>query len=205
MRAVLRGLCGAVGLGLLAWLLLALRSGQPARAVPRGPRPQLPAPALPAGHPTSTPGAAGEQATGPDAGAGARALRLLLGAVGLGVLAWGGWLLLGLGSDQWLPVGIWLAGGIIGHDALLAPVVVLLGALAVRLVPVPARAPLAVALVVWGTVTLLAVPVLGRFGALSDNPTLLDRPYLRSWGVLTAVVLVAVAVASLLRARRGAR
>jgi hypothetical protein len=48
----------------------------------------------------------------------------------------------------------------------------------------------------------MAVPVLGRFGALSDNPTLLDRPYLASWAVGTAVVVLAVAAAGVLRARR---
>jgi hypothetical protein len=61
---------------------------------------------------------------------------------------------------------------------------------------------MAVALVVWGTVSLMAVPVLGRFGALSDNPTLLDRPYLSSWAVGTALVLAAVAAAGAVRARR---
>jgi hypothetical protein len=73
---------------------------------------------------------------------------------------------------------------------------------AVRLVPSPARGPLAVALVVWGSLTLLAVPVLGRFGTLADNPTLLDRPYQTSWWILTAVVAMTVAGAAVVRARR---
>ena len=34
-----------------------------------------------------------------------------------------------------------------------------------------------VGFVVLGSVTLLAMPVLGRFGARPDNPTLLDRDY----------------------------
>ena len=38
-----------------------------------------------------------------------------------------------------------------------------------------------VGLVVWGGLTVMAIPVLGRFGALAANPTLLDRPYLTSW------------------------
>jgi hypothetical protein len=95
-----------------------------------------------------------------------------------------------------------LAGGVLGHDALLAPVVVLLGVLATSLVPPAVRAPLAVALIVWGSITLVAVPVLGRFGALSDNPTLLDRPYQLSWLIGTGLVATAVAVASLLRSRQ---
>ena len=43
------------------------------------------------------------------------------------------------------------------------------------------RAPAAAAFVVLGSVTLLAIPVLGRFGARPDNPTLLDRHYVAGW------------------------
>jgi hypothetical protein len=118
------------------------------------------------------------------------------------LLAWGAWLIFDLGTASWLSLGLWLAGGVLGHDALLAPIVVVLGVLATRLAPSAARAPLAVALIVWGSITLVAVPVLGRFGALSDNPTLLDRPYQTSWLVLTGLVAAAVAATSLVRARR---
>jgi hypothetical protein len=59
-----------------------------------------------------------------------------------------------------------------------------------------------VALIVWGSITLLAVPVLGRFGALPDNPTLLDRPYQMSWLILSAVVVAAAALAMVVRVRR---
>ena len=46
---------------------------------------------------------------------------------------------------------------------------------------------------VLGAVTLLAVPVLGRFGAQPDNPTLLDRAYGPGWLVLAGLtVLLAV-------------
>lgn len=201
MRA-LRLLVGVTGLGVLAWSgrqLFASGSQQPARTEPvrraRQPRPPtLPVPADPPLH-----AAEGVPESG---SAGVKALRLVIGAVGLGVIAWGGWLLFGLGSAQWPSAGLWLAGGIVAHDALLAPLVVLLGVLLVRLAPAPAWAPLTVALIVWGSITLLAVPVLGSFGALSDNPTLLDRPYQMSWWILSAVVLAAVAVASVVRARR---
>ncbi|MDQ3104816.1 MAG: hypothetical protein M3Q87_06290, partial [Actinomycetota bacterium] len=54
---------------------------------------------------------------------------------------------------------------------------------------------------VWGSITLLAVPVLGEFGALADNPTLLDRPYLMSWVVGALLVITAVVTGGLLRQR----
>lgn len=199
MTALLRTLGGVVGLGFLAWLLT---GPGPGRAVPdrAGGGSRLPAPSR-----DDPPPPAAEDPPRPadeGAGTGVRVLQLAIGALGVGLLGWGGWLLWGLGAGQWLSVGLWLAGGVLGHDALLAPVVVVLGVLTVRLVPAPARAPLAVALIVWGSITLLAVPVLGRFGALPDNPTLLDRSYQMSWWILSAVVVAAVAVASLVRARR---
>ena len=76
-------------------------------------------------------------------------LRLAVGATGLALLGWGAWLVFGLGTDSWISLGLWLAGGVLGHDALLAPAVVALGVLATRLAPPASRAPLAVALIVW--------------------------------------------------------
>ncbi|MBA2456227.1 MAG: hypothetical protein H0V48_06800 [Nocardioidaceae bacterium] len=124
------------------------------------------------------------------------------GALGVGALAYGAWLVWGLGSTQWLAVGKWLAGGVIAHDLLFAPVVVLVGVIAARRLPSYARAPVAIAVVVWGSITLFAIPFLGRFGANATNPTLLDRPYRLSWLIGLVVVAAAVVVASLLRRRR---
>jgi hypothetical protein len=45
------------------------------------------------------------------------------------------------------------------------------------------------------------VPVLGRFGAKADNPTLLDRPYWLGYAVVVTVVVALAAVSS--RRRRG--
>ena len=56
-----------------------------------------------------------------------------------------------------------------------------------------------------GSVTLLAVPVLGRFGARADNPTLLDRDYIAGWLVLAGLVAVGVAAGTLVRSRRVGR
>ena len=129
-----------------------------------------------------------------------RVARLGLGAVGLAALAWGLLLVGGLGS-QLVAVLVWLAGGIVVHDGLLAPVVIGLGLLAAARAPSWLRVPLIGLLVVLGPLTLVAVPVLGRFGARYDNPTLLDRPY---WAGYLAVVVLAVVAAGAVAARRRA-
>lgn len=131
-------------------------------------------------------------------------MRRAMGVLGVGVAAYGGWLLLSrTDNDQLLDAGIWLASGVVLHDFVLTLGVLVVGALSLRLLPEPAKAPAVVGMVVLGAVTLVAVPVLGEFGARDDNPTLLDRPYLASWLVLAAVTVLAVVVAGLVRSRRG--
>ncbi len=126
-------------------------------------------------------------------------VRTVLGGVGVLVATYGAWLLLSrqdlgqLGSAV-----VWLAGGVIVHDVVIAGVVLALGLVGSRTLSERVRGPVVAGFVVLATVTLLAVPVLGRFGARSDNPTLLDRDYTAGWFVLAGVVvltgLVAVAV-----------
>ncbi|MGY2874256.1 hypothetical protein ACVW00_001446 [Marmoricola sp. URHA0025 HA25] len=55
--------------------------------------------------------------------------------------------------------------------------------------------PVVTGAVVLGTVTLVAIPVLGRFGARADNPTLLDRNYLLGWLVVATLTVVLVGAA----------
>ncbi|GGL36465.1 hypothetical protein H9L10_14705 [Phycicoccus endophyticus] len=126
--------------------------------------------------------------------------RVVLGLAGAALVGWGLVLLAGL-SGQLLEIAAWLAGGIVVHDALLAPLVLLLGALAARRVPSWLRPPLVRLLVVLGPLTLVAVPVLGRFGARADNPTLLDRPYLAGWLVVAALAVLGTALDAARRRR----
>lgn len=133
------------------------------------------------------------------------AARWSLGLVGVAVGLYGAWLLLSRQSgDQLGSAAAWLVGGVVLHDFVLAPVVLVAVAVAGRLAPRPVRAPAAVLLVVIGSVTLLAVPVLGAFGRRADNASLLDRDYWTGWLVLVGVLVLLVAVGSLVqRSRRG--
>ena len=130
--------------------------------------------------------------------------RLVLGALGVAAATYGGWLLLDRGND-FVAVATWLVVGVVLHDGLIAPLTILVCLVAARLLPAPARAPAAAGLVVLGSVTLLAVPVLGRFGARPDNPTLLDRNYAAGWGVIAALTVAGVLLATYAAARRTRR
>ena len=127
--------------------------------------------------------------------------RVAVGAGGVLLGLYGAYLVLSRGHDL-LDVVLWLAGGVVLHDGVLSIAVVVLGVVAVRLLPEVARAPAVVGFVLLGSLTLLSVPVLGRFGARPDNDTLLDRNYVAAWLVVAGLTLVAVAVATLVRSRR---
>lgn len=121
-------------------------------------------------------------------------MRAALGGAGVVLAAYGGWLLVSRGHDL-LDVGVWLVAGVLLHDVALTAGTLAVGVVVTRWLPRPARAPVVVGLVVLGSVTLLGVPVLGRFGARTDNPTLLDRDYTAGWLVLAGSTLVAVVLA----------
>lgn len=119
-------------------------------------------------------------------------VRAAIGGAGVLVAAWGAWLLLGQQSGQELrSIVIWLAGGVVVHDAVLAPATVIVAALLARVLPHAVAAVGAVVLTVLGSLTVLAIPVLGGFGASYDpaNSTIHDRPYAAGW-VVAAVVVV---------------
>jgi hypothetical protein len=128
-------------------------------------------------------------------------LRLALGAAGVLLGLYGAWLVLSRGHDL-VNVLVWLAAAVVLHDGVLSLGFLVVAALALRVVPQAARAPVAVGTVVLGSLTLLAIPVLGRFGERADNPTLLDRNYTAGWLVLVALTLVGVVAASVVRSRR---
>lgn len=129
--------------------------------------------------------------------------RIIIGAIGTVLGAYGAWLALTRQDlGQLVEIGIWLVAGVIAHDALIAGAVLLVSLLGRRLLPQAAQAPATLALILWGAITLAVIPVLGRFGGRADNPTLLDRPYLASWLVLTVVTVAVVVLASVIRTRR---
>lgn len=131
-----------------------------------------------------------------------KASRAVLMVAGVVVAGWGVWKLAAYSLLDLRPVALWLAGGVFAHDAIVVPLTLAL-AIGARVLPRPWRAPSAVGLIVLGSVTLLAIPVLGRFGARDDNQTLLDRNYLLGWSILAALTAAAVLLAGLRRRAAG--
>lgn len=130
--------------------------------------------------------------------------RIAIGLVGIAMGAFGALRFLQLDFPDIVNAVLWLAGGVVIHDGIIAPLTVGLTVLATRVVPASARTRVTVALIVLATVTITAIPVLGRFGARPDNPTILPRNYLLGWLVFaTLVVLVALVSGPVMQRVRG--
>jgi hypothetical protein len=133
-----------------------------------------------------------------------RGVRALLVLAGVGCGLWGLWLMRDFTREQLTSEAFWLAGGVVLHDAVLAPVVVAIGYAASRVLPAHWRSSTATAFVLWGTLTVTFLPVLSGQGGKPGNDTILGKPYVLSWVVLT-LVLVAGAVAGAVWRRRQTR
>ncbi|WP_395365947.1 hypothetical protein ACHGLA_33125 [Streptomyces sp. YH02] len=130
-------------------------------------------------------------------------VRYVVGGCGIGLMVFGGTLLLEQ-PEPWR-VGVWLAGGVLVHDGLIAPLVFAIAAFSaaagLRLRGVPRAA-----LVVAGSLTAIALPPLLRPGGVA-NATVLPLDYLRNWLLaMAAVAVITVAYAGVRAAmRRAAR
>ncbi|MGI9083917.1 MAG: hypothetical protein ACR2FE_01325 [Aeromicrobium sp.] len=127
--------------------------------------------------------------------------RVALGGLGVAVAVWGVWLLSDDGLDRLLSTAFWLAGGVVVHDFVLAPVVVAVGVLATRALPGKHRAVAAIAFLIWGTVTIAVANVLSGQGGKPDMDSLINRPYGSAWLVLTGLALGAAIVVAVVRSR----
>jgi hypothetical protein len=122
-------------------------------------------------------------------------IRIPLALAGIAATGWGLWLLRDDGLERWQAQLTWFIGGVI------APLVVVLGAGASRILRPKYRVPVAVGFVVWATVTVAAANVLLPVGGRPDNPSLMNRPYVLAWLAFTGLVFAFVALAA--RRRHG--
>ena len=116
------------------------------------------------------------------------AARVALGAFGVWVASIGlRALLRGHPFAANAPVGRWLIGGVVAHDAIIAPTVFVLGAVTVRLAGPRVRQALAAILLIGGSVLIVGLPDVLRKGH-NANPTVTPLDYTRN----LIIVLLAV-------------
>jgi hypothetical protein len=134
-----------------------------------------------------------------------KAARILLGAAGVGVMAYG---IVGFATAPEITarteIGQWLLAGLLAHDALLAPTVFLLGAVAFRITGSRLRGRLAALLMIAGSLLLISLPALTQQGN-NSNHTVLPLDYARNLGVLLAGLVglfILLSAADTLRTRR---
>ncbi|MFB7462869.1 hypothetical protein ACFCZ1_05075 [Streptomyces sp. NPDC056224] len=132
-------------------------------------------------------------------------MRTAAGAVGAVLLSYG--VLLLFEGGQYADVAIWLAGAVALHDGIVAPLVLAAGLLLAGGRASRASSTVRGALIVAGSLTVIALPVLLRPGT-PNNPSVLPLDYPRNWSL--ALVAVAVLAALLhaarwVRGRRGSR
>lgn len=93
----------------------------------------------------------------------------------------------------------WLLTGIVAHDAVVVPVIALIGLVLSRTVPGPYRAVAQGALIVSGSVALASLPLWRGYGGSPGNPSVDALPYGRNLLIVLGGVW---AVASMLMAYR---
>jgi len=117
-----------------------------------------------------------------------------------------GWALMAFGTGGILAraratappeLAAWVIGAAVVHDLIVAPVVFSVGRVLSRATRGLPRAAVQIGLVLTGLLVLYSIPVVGGFGRLGDNPSLLPREYGTSlvvvlggvWGIVGATLL----------------
>lgn len=123
--------------------------------------------------------------------------------VGFGVMAWA---VVGVFSEaertapaSWFT---WLIGGALVHDLVVLPLVLLVGAGFASLGRPGLARSLRWAVAVGAVITVASFPVVARFGARSDNPTVLPLPAGRNLVYIWVGLLAVAVVVGLLWDRR---
>lgn len=133
-------------------------------------------------------------------------LRIAIGGVGVLVMLYGAVRLVQKTATA-EKVGLvkWLAGSVILHDGIIAPIVVAIGWALAKYVPSRGRAYIQGGLAVAGIVALFTLPMIYRRGKSQPGTTLLTRNYGESLLIVLALVAVGTVIAYAMRVRRDSR
>ncbi|MFL6075574.1 MAG: hypothetical protein ACJ73S_19480 [Mycobacteriales bacterium] len=122
-------------------------------------------------------------------------MRRLLVLLGMAAIGYGGWRLVNLLASttsrrSW---ATFFLGSLVGHDFLLAPLVVLVGVLLARVLPPLVKAPVQAGLILTAVLVLVEWPFVRRYGIRPDTPSALPRNY--AHGLLLVLALVWAVIA----------
>jgi len=112
-----------------------------------------------------------------------------------------GWSVIGYGIWGYLvhvgrPVETarWLIGTLLVHDALIAPLAVIVGLALAAVLPRSARGPVTAGLAATAVVLAFSYPLLRAFGRRADNPSILPLDYPRDVALVCGIVWATVAL-----------
>jgi hypothetical protein len=96
----------------------------------------------------------------------------------------------------------WILGSAVAHDAVVAPVVTIIGLLLIRFLPRGVNGPVAGGVAASGVVLAFSYPLLRHFGRRADNPSILPLDYPRNVALLLVAIWTVVSVVLLVRRGR---
>ncbi|WP_049742953.1 hypothetical protein [Mycolicibacterium goodii] len=126
--------------------------------------------------------------------------RIVLAVLGVVIGGYGAVLLWENPPVILIRIVVWALVAVVVHDLVFAPACAALGWGTRRLLPARWQSPVALAALCSVVLVLLAIPVYGKPGLRPDNPTVLDRDYVRGLWWSLAVVWLCVPVYVSLRA-----
>lgn len=127
-------------------------------------------------------------------------VRVALVTAGLAAVAYGGYGIVGApGGPQPLRYLLFLATVLLGHDLLVVPAALLIGALIGRFVPVGLRGLLRAGMLVSATVGLVALPFVLHRGYRPHNPSALPLDYAHGLLIVLAAVWLGIATVTIVR------
>jgi len=129
--------------------------------------------------------------------------RIIMAVLGVAFLGIGAYALLSQVALDTLPnLILWLVGGLVVHDAILAPIVAVIGLFLSKSLPDGIRQIVQGGLIVAGVVALIALPVVIGGGKTETNPSLLPLDYSRNLIIVLIIIGAITGLFVLLRLLR---
>jgi hypothetical protein len=129
-------------------------------------------------------------------------MRLVFALFGLTAIGYGAYGWLAADGSKPLQQTLFMGAVLVGHDFVVLPISIGLGALAARFAPAWARRPAQAALVLSGAISLIALPFVIGAGRIADNPSAFPQHYGRNLLFIVAAIWLGAAIAAVVRRRR---